>query len=200
MSNFNPGVPTGTVNLDVDYQNLQNNNQQLDTSFGVGHTAFSVNSSSTPAGYHKAIQMIPQSAPAFITNFGQLYSQTVNDGINTDQELWWITGNNRNIQLTRNFVPTIATKGSTFLPGGLIMQWGTISGTPQADTAVNFTGSGGVGILNYPNNNFGVWTNMQRSGTNNVDTVYAFTFVTTGFSYRNTSSAIKTFNWFSIGN
>lgn len=53
MSLFNPNVPTGFVNLDVDYQNLQNNNMQLDTSFGVDHYKFSNQTANN--GFHNQV-------------------------------------------------------------------------------------------------------------------------------------------------
>lgn len=67
MSTFQPNIPTGSVNLDQDYLNLQGNNQQLDTSFGTNHYKFSDGSSApngTPNnGKHTTIQS-PLLSPA----------------------------------------------------------------------------------------------------------------------------------------
>jgi len=54
------------------------------------------------------------------------------------------TGGNKNIQLTRNFLPVTTASGATFLPGGLIFQYGaanvanggTITFTKPFPTAV----------------------------------------------------------------
>jgi hypothetical protein len=132
---FQPGIPTGLVNLDVDYQNLQNNFQQLDTTFGIDHTTFS--NQTAQNGFHTEIHMIPFSTtttnapnnqpvvqPTATAGVGQVWSAQINDGINVDEALYFLTGSNRNIQLTRNFVPTNSGNGSTMLPGGLILNWG----------------------------------------------------------------------------
>lgn len=50
---YQPGIPTGTVTLDVDYQNLQDNFRQLDTTFGVDHYKFSDNTSNN--GFHNKV-------------------------------------------------------------------------------------------------------------------------------------------------
>lgn len=147
-SNFNPLVPTGLVNLSVDYQNLQNNNQQLDTTFGVDHTTFSDNTGQN--GFHFNIRQIPFScttsspsinpkttvngssnqpvlAPGSITGYGQLFQAQINDGIAADEALYFLSGGNNLTQLTRNFAPVAAINGYTFLPGGLILQWGNVT-------------------------------------------------------------------------
>ena len=112
MSTYQPNIPTGTVDLDIDYANLQGNFQQLDTQFGVDHIPFS-NSSGTPPtginGYHQYVHFNPFSttttnppnnypvvpgtnAPSATAGFGQLFSTQSNDGINTDEILWYLSG------------------------------------------------------------------------------------------------------------
>src|SRR6185312_10483429 len=118
MTMYQPGIPTGTVTLDVDYQNLQDNFQQLDTTYGVDHIKYS---QSTNNGYHTAIHLVPVStvttnAPnnqpingyTATGGFGQLLSAQINDGIGTpDEALYFLSGGNKLTQFTRNFVPTI---------------------------------------------------------------------------------------------
>lgn len=50
---YQPGIPTGLVNLDVDYQNIQENFQQLDTTYAVDHYAYSDPSSNN--GFHNKV-------------------------------------------------------------------------------------------------------------------------------------------------
>lgn len=161
MSTYQPGIPTGTVDLDVDYLNLQNNFTQLDTSFGSDHVTFS---NQTPQnGYHQDIHFnpfsttvtnppnnyvaddqfpqqgtIPPGAPATVAGFGQLFSSQVNDTIGTDTGLYWLSGNGSKVAMTRNFTPSHAASGRTFLPGGLILQWGTFT-IVTAATGLPFT-------------------------------------------------------------
>lgn len=182
MSSFQPGIPTGFLNLDVDYKNIQDNFQQLDTTFGVGHTTYSNNTAQN--GYHTNIQMIPNSntttnppnnqpviAPAAIAGYGQLFSAEINDGINVDEALYWLSGGNKLTQLTRNFTPVINASGSrgvTFLPGGYIFQWGFQRGTHgggnqtfnPGDTGT-ITFSANTPNIAFPNNFFTAWTQMD---------------------------------------
>jgi|SRR6478609_2565794 len=148
---YQPGIPTGNVKLSIDYSALQTNFQQLDTQFSVDHIPFSSTTGSPPNGYHQSIHYNPQSTtvtnapnnytsaaqypqgvPATTAGFGQLFSSQVNDSISTDTGLYWLSGNGLQVAMTRNFVPSHATSGSTFLPGGLILQWGTKAVTTNA--------------------------------------------------------------------
>jgi hypothetical protein len=142
---YQQNIPSGTVPFDQDYLNVQGNFQQLNISYGVDHVPYSDTSGIPPApggisGMHTAIHLVPQAAPAALTGYGQLFNTTVNDGINNDQTLYFLTGGNLNLQLTRNFLPTATANGATFLPGGLILNWGIsailANGTP---TVITFT-------------------------------------------------------------
>jgi len=195
MTSYQPGIPTGTVNLDVDYQNLQNNFQQLDTTYGTDHVAFS---QAINNGYHTAIHLIPQATPIAVTGIAELYSQTTNDGINTSQQLFYqiITGTpaTLNIPLTRNFLPVGSGNGRTFLPGGIILQWGSFSAVSQTDTPILFTTLGGIA---FPGNCFIVLANMNNSvsdGNLNIKVRNA-----TGFTYYNTSGSVQNYSWIAIG-
>ncbi len=141
---YQPNIPTGSVNLDIDYKNLRGNFQKLDTSFGTDHVPFS--DVTAQNGYHEDIHFNPVSTtatqpppnydsalqypaaaglPPVVAGIGQLFSSGVNDSINTDTGLYWLSGNGLQVAMTRNFEPSHAANGSTFLPGGLILQWGT---------------------------------------------------------------------------
>jgi len=60
-----------------------------------------------------------------VAGIGQLFSSSVTDVASTDTGLYWKSGNGLSVAMTRNFSPVRAANGCTFLPGGLIMQWGT---------------------------------------------------------------------------
>lgn len=136
MSIYQPGIPTGTVNLDVDYQNIQNNFQQLDTSFNVDHVTFS--NQSAQNGYHKSVHLNPISTtatnppnnfpavvPTTTAGIGQLFSVETNEGPGAaDTNLYFKTGLGNLVALTRSMIPTANTNGYTYLPGGFILQWG----------------------------------------------------------------------------
>src|ERR1700721_1762511 len=161
MSTYQPNIPTGTVDLDIDYTNIQGNFNQLNVQFGVDHIPLNNTTGTFPSGLngiHTNIHFNPFSTttstgtnnypvtpsggvfapgqtvlPSPTGGFGQLLSCQVNDGINTDEALYFLTGGGRPMQLTRNFQPAVGTNmdfpenGYTFLPGGFIIQWGTVA-------------------------------------------------------------------------
>lgn len=143
MSLYNPNVPTGTIELDEDYINLQNNFQQLSTSFQVNHLP--LENSSTSNGAHTFVEMRNQAAipPALKAQEGTIYTKIVN----AVSEMFYTPDNSTNeYQLTRTSGANIATFGTntvyavnrtggwTFLPGGLLFQYGSFSPTTAADT------------------------------------------------------------------
>lgn len=200
---YKPNVPTGLIPLNTDYQNIRANFQQLDTTFGVDHVTYSVQTLQN--GYHQSIHFNPISTtatnppnnnppvvPSTVAGYGQLFSVQMNDTNNTDNTLFFLTGNGLNLQLTSNFLPSAATRGYTFLPGGIILQWGTDTSTGST-TAINYPKV-------FPNNAFSVTaTRGQGSGS---PTFYGVTSVTTtGFDFNaSSSSSGVNIRWMAIGN
>jgi len=168
MSTYQPNIPTGNVDLDIDYLNIQGNFQQLDTSFGVDHVTFS---NVTPQnGYHTSVHFNPISttatnppnnqpvvAPATVAGIGQLFSSQINDGNTVDTALYFLTGNGLLTQMTANIQPVLAQNGYTFLPGGLLMQWGIVTPIATAIVTVNLP-------IPFKNNFFNVSITPIKSG------------------------------------
>ena len=146
--------------------------------------------------------MVPQANdPAAIPNFGQLYSKTVTTDPITDQALFWETGTGLVQQLTVNFAPLVSSNGYTFIPGGLIIQWGIVS-PPGTSGSVVFTTAGNI---NFDNNIFGVFLQLLRTdGSANESAVIStktVAFTKTGFGYATTASGSSTIlYWVAIGN
>ncbi len=203
---YNPLVPTGTLNLDVDYKNIQNNFQQLDTTFGVDHVTYSV--ATDQNGYHESIHFNPVSTtatnpttnnppvvPAAVVGYGQLFSVEMTD-INTDTALYFLTGGNRLIQLTRNFQPTVtAGNGYTFLAGGFIMQWGVVAATNGNPTIVF--------PLQFPSDVFSVQVTRQHAASSPGSSFSYWvenTVNTTQFKIINNDGHTWSYNWVAIGN
>lgn len=150
---YQPSVPTGNVNLDQDYLNLQQNAQSLDTIFGIDHLPFS--NTTAQQGFHTNIHFVPSqsgrssqvgvnppSLPVELTGFGQLFSATCNDGYDTNQSLFWVTKTSINqrrlAQLTMNFTPSgNSHNGATFLPGAMVFQFGK-DNVGAGITTINF--------------------------------------------------------------
>lgn len=142
MPVYQPNIPTGTVKLLQDYLNLQGNFQQLNIAYGVNHVPFSDTSGVPPggiSGVHKFVQMPVQTVPTIQGGQGAIYTNTAGQS-----QLFYtsdsLPSNNLEYQLTRaidashslfstfvnnyNAVGTAYTGGWTFLPGGLLLQYG----------------------------------------------------------------------------
>ena len=205
MSSYQPLIPTGTVNLSVDYQNIQGNFQQLDTSFGVGHLPFSNGTGQN--GYHTNIAMVPAQSgtnpptlPTAISGYGQLTSATINDGVNTDQALYWLSGGGKRTQLTGNFQTYATTNGVTFLPGGLILQWGLV---PLISGNVTVTFATSPNNMNFPNNLFNIQVSRQAYQNSETDSKFQYwvnQFSTTSFRIVSTDGHSWAYWWMAIGN
>jgi hypothetical protein len=234
MPTYQPGIPTGAIQLDQDYLNLQGNFQQLNIAYGLDHVPFSDTSGLTPtpngiSGMHKQLHMIPISTIAShppknqpingyvaTSGIGQLLSAQINDDINTDEALFWLTGGNRLIQLTRNFVPSvtltpstnpgdITANGATMLPGGLILNYGSAVLQPRGTlTPITFkqpftlTGS----TPNVYSVTFGLTDSSSDSTRPNTNNIYIEdgSLTQLGFNLENTSSSnLITVYWMAIG-
>lgn len=211
MTMYQPGIPTGTVNLDQDYQNIQDNFQQLNTTYGSDHVAYSI---APDNGYHKAIHFVsasttvsnpprnqPVAAPAAVPARGEIFSAQINDNIDTDEALYFQSGGGKVMQLTRNFVPRANARGYTFLAGGLILQWGFVSNnTPGNVGTVTFSDAPGIA---FPSNCFTVLTQPYTTDaptaqlTIPIDSITRLTF---HWRFLTISNSYDGFFWTAIGN
>lgn len=144
ISTYTPGYPPDGSSLGQTKATIRNNLDGTFQTLGVDHVNNNGETSNgltgKPAGYHNIAHFVPQgSNPAPITGYGQLYSKTIND-VTTDEALFWETGAGLIQQLTVNLTPLAAPNGYTYLPGGLILQWGTISGAIKNNlsSSINF--------------------------------------------------------------
>lgn len=206
MSTFQPSIPTGTVKFSEDYTNIQQNFNQLDVTFGVDHVTFS--NQTAQNGYHKDLHMVPVStvasnppnnnpivAPATVAGIGQLFTAQNNDGFNSDESLFFLTGGGRQMRLTSNVDPLKNINGYTFLPGGFLMQWAKFTAVGSVITAKTFIS---LGLIDFPNNCYNMQATINNANSENLLTISAVT--KTGFNYFNTSSTAKDFFIVAIGN
>jgi len=114
----------------------------------------------------------------------------------TDSAEFFYDGNNW-IQTARrldlDFRSSKATKGYTYLPNGIILQWGV---------AVNVGGSSTQGVtlpITYPN---AIWTTQTTAGTTADinEPVYSYSQTTSYINVFNSSSTTVNIYWFTIGN
>ncbi len=170
---YQSGIPTGNVKFSVDYQNIQGNFSVLDTSYGINHFAFS--DSSSKKGKHKFVDMPTLNTPvtdttppsSLVSGDGAIY--TSRPGIST--ELFYANdGTGAAFKLTNvsaavaagNFSKFGTNPGWTFLPGGLILQWGSVTSTANTFQTLTFSLAGNI---EFPNNCFSVFTQPFGSGS-----------------------------------
>jgi hypothetical protein len=208
MPTYNPLVPTGSVPLNLDYANLQGNFAVINTDYGIDHVPLTDTSGSQ--GFHNVIHSVPFStagvapasatnypvlAPAAISGIGEIFTAVVNDGFTTDTALYFQTGRGRIMQLTSNKTPSAASNGYTFLPGGIFLQWGSVSSTSSSSIPVTFN-------VTFPNNIYNIQLTAKKSGS--VDTVAYYvqnsSITTAGFTIIDNSDHTFGYFWTAVGN
>lgn len=185
MSNYQPLIPTGLVDLDQDYQNIQGNFQQLDTSFGVDHLPFSNNTAQN--GYHTVAHLLTQSSvPSTTSAAGQIFVKASTVPASGDPQLFYTTPAGGVSQIS-------GSSGSTNGFGwfsGILFQWGTQT----------ISGSTTTFPVAFPNNCFNVQTTLIGSSVS-TNIVSVVSKSKTGFTWNFTGTISYTsFFWMAVGN
>lgn len=139
---------TYTVGTPFDGQSLSNSKPQIRSNFTVINTAFSVNHLALGAvdqGKHKFLQMPNQSpAPSPPPSTSAAESGFYAKSAQSFSNLFWrqesggadpLKNQGAEIQLT-NITPLSVSNGHSFLPGGLLIQWGSTT-TDSSGTKAN---------------------------------------------------------------
>lgn len=187
------GVPASGNDPSDDQPLMLTNSQSIDGILNVDH--FSFGAQGPADGRHKQVSMRNQSSPALPNTF---------DGVfycNNDFPLWKnaasaSSGTDYNVA-TYVGTPLAAANGYTYLPGGLIFQWGLISSaTKNAVTTVSFN-------TNFPTACYSI-TGSLGLGTSGA----ALTLIPgtgpapiTNFTYYLNTNSGQTLNiyWFAVG-
>lgn len=190
MTNFsyNRDIPDGPNNPSNDQPLMKVNTNSTDDLIAVDHYSFGVNN----GGLHKQVQLPELLAVpgGLIANSETVYSKAVN----STGQLFFTRGSaGTEIALTSGVNGDVinAANGSTFLAGGLLIQWGT-SAVVSGAGSVSFNTA-------FSANAYSVSITSVRSATN-VDTVYFVSSNSSGFNYFNTSGGgIASIKWIAIG-
>ena len=141
-STFTPDMPKATQTLAITQQPINNNFLAIDDSIGRNHEPPSVNTA--VKGKHKFVEFELQSgAPAPVTGTAPtdviMYTRTTTSSAvpGGESEIRFIRNGGNSVQLT-GIEPVNATPGYTFLPGKMLMQWGSVS-VPAANVPVTIT-------------------------------------------------------------
>ena len=195
---YNPNVPLGNQTISSTQSPIQTNFDQANIGFGIDHQPFTDNTATQ--GIHKKTTYNLQPAdPAAVVAGPIVYSKAVTyPGPRIKDELFIrqdTTTGSVVTQLTNFFNnPTLAPDGSSYLPGGLLIQWGSVSPIVLATTSVPFINGG------FPNKCINVQiTAVRNSDSASVVYVVPGSVSTTQFNFRSSSASISSIYWFAIG-
>lgn len=186
MSVYLPNIPAANDIISVSQGQLQTNFQQIDNgvSNGIANDHISLtNATAADRGHHANIRFVQQGAdPATAVDQIGLYAKDVGG---TPRLFIREESNGTIYQLNANN-PSLGTTGYTWLPGGLLLQWGNQSAT-------------GANPVTFP---VAFTTTYQVVGiTNANDRAFAVTNITATnftFSVDNPIAAV-TIRWMAIG-
>ncbi len=119
--NYVSNIPDGPNNPSDDQPNMKINTNSISGFLSVDHFGFGNNQ----GGAHEKVQLFNvagSTPPAGLLNgYETIYSQAIAG----NGELFFTRGNSgTGIQLTGPGTPTVSQNGYTFLPGGILIQWG----------------------------------------------------------------------------
>jgi hypothetical protein len=149
---FQSTIPKSTDLISVSQGDILNNFTAIGTSFDVNHIDFNASG----AGKHKFVEMPNQgSDPAGAGTEGTAYTKVAAPPSVAQTELFFRRDVGSVIQMTRGD-PIVGAKGTSFLPGGIKLNWGQVAATPGGTTenwASAFTSALFVVTLGVFNNN-----------------------------------------------
>lgn len=199
---FSPNSPSTGDSLGSTRDVIRTNFQQIDVVNSVNHIAFN----ESDKGKHKFMQMPEQgSNPTTAVNEGAL---VVRVGTNpaeanlffrgeSDGALYQLTRSDQTNQARFGMSSSTLPNGWTFLPGGLILQWGSVT-NPGTSGTVTFATSN----INFPTAVLNIQLQLyHNSSANESATIKQDDPPTTSlFKYRTTSSSANTvMKWTAIG-
>ena len=193
---YDPNIPQASDDPSVSQGEILQNFQTIGSNFGVNHVALGAVSN---PGKHKFVEMPNQSVipGSLISGEGTLYTKAVS----TISQAFWTPDNSGNeYQMTRNIAADFASFGGvsnpgwTFLPGGLLLQYGFVA-TPGNSGTVNLPTA-------FTNATYAVTFGFERAAGSSEHAFWVRTGTrgTTSFSYNSDTSGSVNMFWMAIGN
>ncbi len=195
---YTPGYPPDGSSLGQTKATIRNNLDGTFQTLAVDHIDNNGQPGSKPAGYHNLIHMVPQaSTPAPVTNYSLLYSKFVTPtGGTADTQLFHESSSGVITQLTGPNAVSAVTNGYAWLPGPILVQWGSAAFT-SSNQSVDLN-------IDFPNNFFNIQITPSSTSTGTSRNIVA-TFSVSQPLHRFTVKSINytssdSFFWFAIGN
>src|SRR5271154_5588484 len=129
---YTTNIPVAGNDPSVDQPNMTTNTNSIASILDEDMIGFG----NANGGYHSKITYVDQtgSLPSGVSGTDILYSAVPSGGI---LELFLQRATGSAIQMTTGNV-TVGTPGQTFLPGGIILKWGSVSVLPSGSAMVTF--------------------------------------------------------------
>jgi len=189
---YNRDIPAANNNPSSDQPLMQTNTNSIYDIINQDHVTFG---NGTESGYHKVLHfknfsngITPPVNPPSDSSHGQLYTRT-RDGYN---QLFYEDTGGTVYQVTS--FPQASNNGYTYVPGGILFQWGQIASAGTSGTVTFPTP--------FPSGNppFTIQVSLERTSANQTVTVDSATIPTaTTFHYLISSGTNKLY-WLAIGN
>jgi hypothetical protein len=188
---YNMNVPFGPDYPGDDQPDMLTNTQSINSWVAVDHVGFNSSGPNFGAGIHKKVTLFNMAAPGLGDGQGVLYANLIKGN---SWPVW------QNILGSFNLMtdaPIAATNGAIYLPGGILLQWGT-----KANAGA--TGSVTYNITPFPSGNAAFTIQLTaytiNSGSSNRP-ASVITSTSAGFTYGiNSGNANDSLFWFAIGN
>lgn len=183
-------MATYTANIPVVGQSLGNSRPTINSNFSAIQTTFDANHvdfNSPNPGFHTHVDLLEQgSDPNPPIDACSHYSKAV-AGVTE----WFFQRENSGavIQMSKG-TPTVSANGYTFLPGGVLFQWGTATAS-IGSASVTFP-------LTFPGALFSITIGVV-GGSNSASGVVIFASSTAGFT-ASTQVSNRQFYWMALGN
>ena len=188
---YSLGYPPDGFYLGQTKLTMRNNLDGTFLTLGTDHINNNGQPNANPAGYHNVVHWTIQGAdPTTIIGVTQEYTKT---DANAIQQKWLkTTGGNAYQQTTMldgDFATFAQEPGWSYLPGGLIIQYGSTNGvTNGQDIPYAFT---------FPNNVFSLVVTRHQANTGST---WGYSTKTTANFTFSTSGGSATVDWVAIGN
>jgi hypothetical protein len=196
---YNTQIPATNDDPGFDQPLMQINNLSTSNLISVDHVGF-VND---VGGAHTRVQLqnIPNSGGVPVGGYGVGFQTLFSDVINSQGEILMQRGVDARIQLTGPYSPSAVANGYTFLPGGLLLQWGTVIGVANTTHVFNFNSFN----ISFPSACFVVLPTPIAIGSSVTSqaTISCYAFTENNFSWvynKTTGASWLSFNWIAIGN
>jgi hypothetical protein len=196
---YNANVPLATQSISSTQAPIQTNFSIINSStqgFAVDHQTLT---DATDGGKHNKVSLLQQGAdPAALATTPIIYSKQVNyPGPVTRSELFLreaLGDGGSVVQMTNLFTtPSAGANGTTTLPGGIILKWGTVASVVN-NTTITFATA-------FPNNCYNVSVTVIRNDTaSRVLYVRTGSVTTTQFIVRTDSGGTSGIYYMAIGN